>query len=175
MWSSLSARSCDRPALEVVALLQVRDESWLRRMPPQLLLGQCARGRAVQCEKGAQETEMSGRLLGRNGDDRQTQSAADDLRNLPHRYPFFTNPMQASTRRRRLHGQAEEVGGIDPVNRRPAVRPVARVARHALLPRDVDEHRDEAVVAATVDGRWEAHHGRPPPRATNETTISSTA
>ena len=95
--------------------------SWTRWMPAQQPLRQFARGGAVQCKESAQETEMPGRLFERNGYDRQTQVAADDLRDFPHRYPLLTDAVQPTTRRRRLHRQAEEMGGIEPVHRRPAV------------------------------------------------------
>jgi hypothetical protein len=54
----------------------------------------------------------------------------------------------------------EEAGGIQPVHRRPAVGPVADVARDAFAARDADQGRHEAAVLFAVHRRGEPYDRR---------------
>ena len=49
--------------------------------------------------------------------------------------------------------EAEEMSGVEPVHRSPTVEAVADIRRYALLARETDQQRDEAVVAIAVY-RW---------------------
>src|SRR5882762_8807529 len=57
-----------------------------------------------------------------------------------------------------LNRQPEEMGGVESMHRGPAVEPVTHIRRNALLPRDADDCRNEAVVAVTVDSGRKPYH-----------------
>ena len=44
-----------------------------------------------------------------------------------------------------------DAGGVEPVHGRPAVKPIADIGGHALLARELDEPRNEAVFASAMD------------------------
>jgi hypothetical protein len=64
---------------------------------------------------------------------------------------LFVGPVIVGSCGALLRSQPVEMSSIEPVHAGPAIEPVAYIRGHALLARDVDESRNEAVVAVTVD------------------------
>jgi len=95
---------------------------------------------------------MVSRRLGRLGRNRNIQTAADDIRDASKRNSLFSDPVMPDSRGTLLKGKFKKMGGIEPVNRRPAVERVPHLRRNACPPRDADEGRDEAVIAVAMDG-----------------------
>src|SRR5258708_1763384 len=97
----VSSHWFDQPArtsplvLEVVILVEIRQQSGLHRMPPQALLGQRARCRVVHGEEVSEEAEVFAGLLDRQRDDRNAQAATNDASDLAHRHPLVGNSMQS--------------------------------------------------------------------------------
>ena len=89
---------------------------------------------------------MVSRFLARDGHHWQAKVPADHVGDLADRNALVADPIQPHAGDGRLHGQPEEVGGVEPVDGGPAVGAVTRVGRDALLARDVDQDRDEAVL-----------------------------
>ena len=52
-----------------------------------------------------------------------------------------------------LEREPIDAGGVEPVHGRPAIEPIADIGGHALLAREPDEARDEAVIAVAMDRR----------------------
>src|SRR5215471_11936004 len=98
---------------------------------------------------------MPGGPLGGYGDHRHVQSAADDAGDLAEWHSLVADRVVAGARHSLLDRQPVEPSGVEPMDGRPAVEPIAHVRRHALLTRDLDQARNEAVVAVTVDRRWQ--------------------
>src|SRR5439155_4761951 len=140
--------------VEVLAGVEVGDESGLHGMPSHHSLGDGARAGEVEGEEGTQETEMGVGLLARDGSHRHIQMPADDLGDFSDGNPFLSHTMQSGTRRGGFQGQAKEMRRVQPVHRGPPVGAIARVGRHALGPRDVYEDRAKPVIATAVHGAW---------------------
>src|SRR5258708_5331230 len=94
----VSSHWFDQPAwtsplvLEVVILVEIRQQSGLHRMPPQALLGQPARCRVVHGEEVSEPAEVVSGFLNRQSDDRNAQAAADDACDVAHRLHFVGAP-----------------------------------------------------------------------------------
>jgi hypothetical protein len=56
-----------------------------------------------------------------------------------------------------LKHEPVEMSSIELVHRGPAVEPVAHIRRNALLTRETDEARNEAVITVAMDRRRQAH------------------
>ncbi|MBC7974443.1 MAG: hypothetical protein H7138_05610 [Myxococcales bacterium] len=65
--------------------------------------------------------------------------------------PFVTDRVEHGASRRLLERDPEQPGRVEAMDCGPAVRAVADVAGPAGVLRDVDRHRDEAMVAVVVD------------------------
>ena len=104
--------------------------------------------------------KMIGCRLRRFGDDRHLQAAADDLGNVSERHALFGDPVIAGIGGAVFKRKPVEMSRIEPVHRRPTVEPVAHIGRNALLTRDGDKDRNEAVIAVAVYGWRKAHHQR---------------
>ncbi len=102
---------------------------------------------------------MTGCLLERLRDDRHAQTSADDVCDVSGGHAFVGNRVKPGSRRTFLERQPEEMGGIQPVHRGPSVAPLAQVGRDALLARDANEGRYEAMITLTMDRQGESHHG----------------
>ena len=144
--------------VEVMALVQVRDERGLHGMPSQLLLGQGAGGRAVQRDDGAEEAEVVVGLLTRDGGDWQPQVLSDDLGDVPKRHALFTDPVQSRAGRGGFQGQPEQMRGVKAVHGGPSVGPTAHIGRDTFRASDADENRDKTMITFAVHRRWESHH-----------------
>src|SRR4030088_1774575 len=90
---------------------------------------------------------------------RHVEMPADDFGDLPDRNTLVTDAMQPSPGRPPLHRQSEQLSGVQSVHRGPSIGPIAGKRRDALAARDVDEPRDEAVVAPAMHARRETHNG----------------
>src|SRR2546426_1562742 len=143
-----------RSDFEVAPALEIGDETRLVWVPSKPLSRHRARGRKVEREETREPGEVRGGLFGGLRDDRHVQASADDLRDLPGRHALVGNAEKRRSRRTLLERQPEEMRGIEPVHRGPPVAPVADVGRDALLARDLDEDRNEAVIAIAM------HRGR---------------
>src|SRR5271170_4944077 len=117
---------------------EVLDEPRMRGTPAHALAGQRARGRLVDREEAGKPAKVSPRRLGRDGGDRNPQLASDDLRDPSGWHTLVPDRVKHGPGRRLFEGQAEQSRGVQPVDRVPAVCPVADMARDALLAGDVD-------------------------------------
>ena len=94
------------------------------------------------------------------GDDRHVEAVADDLCNVSEWHPLFGDPVIPGIGGAVFKREPVEMSRIEPMYRRPTVEPVAHIGRNALLTRDGDKDRNEAVIAVAVDGWRQAHHHR---------------
>ena len=84
-WDSASG-----PILAVAHMVEiVAEPGLLRRAPPQPLLRQHAGGRGVHPREEREPAEMTGRLLGGHGDDRNRQAPADGFGDLSDRHTLL--------------------------------------------------------------------------------------
>lgn len=93
---------------------------------------------------------VSGRFGGL-GDDRHVQVSPDDLRDVSHRNALVGNSVKHGSRRTLLQRQPEEMGGIKPMYRRPAVKPLTDIRRNAFFPCDANEGRNKAVITVAMN------------------------
>jgi len=74
--------------------------------------------------------------------------------------PSSATACRRDARRSLRESESDEARGIGPVHGGPPVGPVSRVARDVLFRGHCGDHRDEPVVAGSVDGRRKAQaHG----------------
>ncbi len=92
---------------------------------------------------------------GDDGLDGQAELSADGL----GRDAFFTGAVRDRARGAPLDGETEQARRVLDVQRRPAVGASADVGRDARSPRDLDQGRDEGLVAGLVDGGGQADDG----------------
>ena len=104
--------------------------------------------------------KMIGCGLRRFGDDRHVEAAPDDLGNVSERHAFFGDAVIAGIGGAIFKREPIKMSRIEPVHRRPTVEPVAHTGRNALLTRDGDKDRNEAVIAVAVNGWRQADHRR---------------
>ena len=112
---------------EVVAFFEVRDERGLHGMPIQLVLGQSARGRVVNRSERCEPAEMAGCLFGGDGGQWDLQMSAYDVGDVMKRHALVGDSVISGAGGTLLERQPEEMGGIEPVNRWPAVESVAHI------------------------------------------------
>src|SRR5882672_8002417 len=143
----------------LVGPFDIEEEPSLSWAPFQPLPRARARGRNIDRKEAPEPGKMTGCLLERFRDDRHAQPSTDDVRDPPGGHALVSNRVKPGSRRTVLERQPEEMGGIEPVHRRPSVAPLAQVGRDALLVRDANEGRYEAMIALTMDRQREAHHG----------------
>ena len=86
-------------------------------------------------------------------DGRDAEVPPDRSRDLEHRDALLGDAVQRRAGRRRPQREPEEARRVEPVDGGPAIGPAADVGRDAVGAGDVDQLRDEAVVALTVDRR----------------------
>src|ERR1700756_4020295 len=97
--------------------------------------------------------EVAARFLGGLAAERHVQAAADPVSDLPERHALFGDAVITGSRGTLLEHQPEEMGGVEPVHRGPAVESFAHIRRNTLLTGETDEKRNEAVITVAVD-RW---------------------
>src|SRR5882724_120756 len=139
--------------------VEIGNKARLRGVPSQLFPGLCARGTVVDRGKVGEPAEMVGCLLPRLADDGQVQAAADDLGYLAEGNALFSDPVVARACGAFFEHQPVETGGVEPVDGRPEVQPLADVGRDALLAGKADEDGNEAMIAVAMD-RWRQAHRR---------------
>ena len=96
-------------------------------------------------------------FLRRFGDDRHIEAPADYLSNFPERNTLIGNAVISSPGGTLFKRQPVELGGIEPMHRRPAIEPVTHVCRNAFFSRDGDKTWNEAVIAVSMYRRRKAH------------------
>src|ERR1700719_4312956 len=104
--------------------------------------------------------KMIGCGFRRFGDDRHVEAAADDLGHVSEPHAFSGAAVMAGMGGAVSKREPIEMSRIEPVHRRPTVEPIAHTGRNALLTRDGDKDRNEAVIAVAVNGWWQADHRR---------------
>jgi hypothetical protein len=90
-------------------------------------------------------------FLGGLGDDRQVQAPADHASDVSERHTLFGDPLIPGSCGTLLQHEPVEMSSIEPVDRGPAVEPVAHIRRNAPLPRATDQERNEAVIPVAMD------------------------
>jgi hypothetical protein len=88
--------------------------------------------------------------------DRYAEPAADDRRDVTHRDALVSNGVPRGAGWCLLEGEAEQHGGVEGVDGRPPLAPVAGVARHTGPAGDVGEDAGEAALAVVVHGAGQA-------------------
>src|ERR1700730_17181174 len=96
---------------------------------------------------------MIGCFPARLADDRHVQLPADDLSDLSSRYALVGHTVTPCCDGTLLKRQPVEMGGIEPMHRRPAVESVAYKSGNALFTCDANQAWHKAVITAAVD-RW---------------------
>lgn len=144
---------------EVVALLEVGDQSRTGGLPSEQVVGDLCRGGAVDSPEAAEEAEVVACLLGGDGDGGDVEMLGEDLGDLEDRHALVAHGVKHRPGGRGLDREAEQARRIIAVDRRPAVGAVADVGCDALRAREADRGGDEPVVAVAVGGRWEPHDG----------------
>ena len=102
---------------------------------------------------------MVGCFLGCLADDRDAQALADHGCDLPERHALVGHPVIPASGRTFLQDKPVEVGSVEPMHGGPAVQTVANIGGNALLTRDVDEERNETMIAVAMNRGWPG--GRP--------------
>src|SRR6059036_498264 len=110
-----------RMGCEVVALVEIVDESGMGGLPAQHLPGQGAAGWAVDREVAGEPGEVLGRVLGRDGDHGEVEMPAYDLGDGADRYAFVGDRVQGGSRCGPLQREAVQVRGVKAVYGGPAV------------------------------------------------------
>ena len=114
-------------------MLEIGNQPYLCWAPSQPFPRLCARSRNIGTYEEPEEAEMSGRFLGRLGDDWHFQASAYHLGDFSKLYTLFGDRVIPGVRTPLLKRQAEEVGSIEPMHRRPTVEAVTHVRRNSLL------------------------------------------
>ncbi len=78
-------------------------------------------------------------------------------RDIAERHALVGDRVIPGSRRALLDRQPVETGRIEPVHRGPAIQPVTHIRRNTLLTRDLDEARNEGVIAVAMYLR-KPHH-----------------
>ena len=102
---------------------------------------------------------MRGRFLGRFGHDGHAEPAADHLRNRLERHAFLGDRVIVVCGCALLEREPVDARGVKRCAAGPAVAAIADIGRHAFLAREVDQDRNEAVVALAMGGRRKTNHG----------------
>jgi len=139
-----------------VAFVEVVEQSGLCRLPAQQLAGQHAGGGAVGRKQGPEPPEVRACVGGSDGDHRYAEMPADDLGDVADAHALIRDRVQSRARRSLPQREAEEVRGIESVDGRPTVRPVAAALEAAgavLEERREFARRRQAVIAANADLR----------------------
>src|SRR5215471_10985529 len=100
---------------------------------------------------------MIRRFLARLGHDWHVQAFANNVGDLLRRDALIAHAVIARPSRTLLKHKSVKMCGIEPMHCGPSVKPVADICRTALFPCNVDESRNEAVIAFAVD-RWRKPH-----------------
>ena len=82
-----------------------------------------------------QEAEVLG-VFGSNGDNRDLEVTPDDLGDVADLDALLGHPVEGRSGGSLLEGEAEDVGGVEPVDGRPAVSTRRRRTRNTLVPGD---------------------------------------
>lgn len=103
--------------------------------------------------------KLAGCLLPGLGDDWKVQAPADYLGDISNRHTFVSDAVICDSGGTLLKHKPIKVVCIESVHCGPSVRPVFDICRNALFTGDVDESRNEAVIAIAVHG-WRKPHDR---------------
>src|SRR6266850_1837043 len=101
--------------------------------------------------------KMAGCFLGSLADDWHVQAAADYASNVSERHALFGDRVILGHYGLLLKHEPVETSCIEPMHRGPAIEPVAHIGRNALLTRETDEARNEAMITVAMDGWRKAH------------------
>src|SRR5262245_17009528 len=115
-WVMVRLRSLLPRVMEVVALVEIGDETRLGRLPPKQLASQRARCRRVDRQERPEPAEVRASVLWRDGDDGEIEVPADHLGDGADRHPLVGDGVQRRSRRRGFQRQAEQVRGIKAVD-----------------------------------------------------------
>jgi hypothetical protein len=158
---------------EIGWVIDIGDEPGLFRLPLQLGASARAQCRGVHACEHREPSEVLGRLFGRLRDDWDVQAAADYLCHHFERHALFGDGMERATGGSPLQREPIDAGRVEPVHGRPAVEPVADIGRYALLARELDEPRNEAVIAMAMDRRASRTVDARTPRFTSAAVAAS--
>jgi predicted MFS family arabinose efflux permease len=139
---------------EVVALLDVLDETGVGGLPAQELLSDGTGGGHIGAEQVHEHALVLRRGQGPGG---QVQVPADGLGDLADGHTFVADRVEHRTGGRLLDGQPVKTRGVLHVDGGPAAGPVADVARDAPGPGHRDELGDEPVTFALAMHRAGQH------------------
>lgn len=112
---------------------------------------QLARNASLRGRGGLVEAQRDGGLL---------ETPADLMRDRLESDRALPGAVQRAARREPSPGRQIERGGIETVDRGPAIGAVADVGRDAVAARSRDQHRDKAAITGPVDGGRQPNHTR---------------
>src|SRR5215471_7486480 len=133
--------------------VDVGDQSGPLRLPSQLVARPGARSWAVHDNEMRQPAEVIGGFVGSLADRWHAEASADHAGDFAEGNPLFGDSVVTGSRPAFLEREPVKNGGVQAVDRRPAVRAIAHKGGNALFARHFDERRDEAPVAVVVH-RW---------------------
>src|SRR5262249_1472077 len=100
--------------------------------------------------KVRQPTEMLGCFLRGFRDDRDVQAAADHLSDLAERHGFVGDAVIPGSWKTFLKHEPVQPGSIESMHRGPPIEPIPNICRNAFFTGDVDQGRNEAVIALAM-------------------------
>jgi hypothetical protein len=131
------------------------------RLPSEGFSREGAGGRVVDRDEVRHPVEVGGRILRGDTPDRNIEPLADGLGDGAHGDALLGDCVKTSAGSGLLEGEPVQTSRVEPMDGGPAIRAVSDVGGEPLLPGDLDEERDEAVVTAAVDGGREADDAGP--------------
>src|SRR5271170_3304831 len=140
---------------EIRGVIEICDEPRLVRLPLELRAGARARCRDVHACEHREPAKVLGRLFGGLCDDGNAQTAADYFGDRFERHALLSKGMEGmevAALRGALKREPINASGVEAVHGRPAVEPIADIGGHAPLARELDEPRNEAVIAVPMHG-----------------------
>jgi hypothetical protein len=138
---------------EIARPVEIGNQPGLLRLPLQQFPSSQTRGRAVDRCEMREPAKVVVCFLGGLADDGHVQAAADHAGDVAERHALVGDSVIRGSSGTLLKHEPVEMSSIEPVNRGPAVKPVANIRRNALFTRDADESRNETVITVAMD-RW---------------------
>ena len=96
-------------------------------------------------------------LFGRYRRYRHAEVPPDYAGDFSKRYALVADAVIPRSHGAFLKCESEEMRGVKPVHRRPAVESVTDIRRDALFAPDADERRNESVIALAMDGKGKSY------------------